>query len=123
VVAGRPDEALPAFFPLAAYVQVKALRDPAGDWQHRLVSTFDQDVVNVQRSLGDAAATFLGIDVPDPAAVWVRPGAEVNKIGYWRVYGSPVRYEVAGRTRSFPIASLISWRGQWYVVHFAHLSR
>jgi hypothetical protein len=25
---------------------------------------------------------------------------------------------VGGRAATFPVQSLISWRGQWYVVHF-----
>ena len=38
VVSGRPDLAMPAFFPLLAYEQVKAIADPAADWQGRLVA-------------------------------------------------------------------------------------
>ena len=45
------------------------------------------------------------------------PGEESNTLPYWRVYGSTLRYSVDGTTRSFPITSLISWRGEWYVVH------
>jgi len=34
------------------------------------------------------------------------------------VYGANLRYTTPdGQGGSFPIASLISWRGQWYVVH------
>src|SRR4029077_17512093 len=32
VITGRPKLALPAFFPLVAYEQVKAIADPAADW-------------------------------------------------------------------------------------------
>jgi len=28
-----------------------------------------------------------------------------------------VRYRVDGQERTFPVTSMISWRGQWYVVH------
>jgi hypothetical protein len=64
----------------------------------------------------NSAATFGSVQVPD-AAQWIRPGVEYNKGSYWRVYGTTVNYTAAGRAGSFPIASLISWRGQWYVVH------
>ena len=60
----------------------------------------------------------MSIDVPDGAATWVLPGAEYNKGSYWRVYGTVVHYTVGGRAATFPVQSLISWRGQWYVVHF-----
>jgi len=49
--------------------------------------------------------------------VWVQPGEESNKGSYWRVYGTTMQYEVDGQTGSFPVTSLISWRGEWYVVH------
>ena len=32
-------------------------------------------------------------------------------------------YTEAGVTRSFGIASLISWRGEWYVVHLGAVVR
>ena len=55
--------------------------------------------------------------MPDARARWVDPGEEYNKIGYYRVFGSRLRYEVDGAARSFDVKSLISWRGEWYVVH------
>ena len=122
VVDGNPDEALPFFFPRSAYLQVKAISDPGADWQSRLVADYDQDIMTLHRALGSSAAgaTLAGIDVP-PGAVWVRPGAEFNRLSYWRVYRSRVRYVVAGVTRSFTIASMISWRGEWYVVHLSSI--
>jgi hypothetical protein len=32
-------------------------------------------------------------------------------------------YQLDGQTRSFGIASLISWRGEWYVVHLGAILR
>ena len=56
-------------------------------------------------------------------AAWVYPGACHNKIGYWHVPGARVVYRVHGQERSFGIASLISWRGVWYVVHLGAVQR
>ena len=50
-------------------------------------------------------------------ATWINPNVEYNKLGYWRVYGTKVRYSVNGVQNSFVVQSLISWRGEWYVVH------
>jgi hypothetical protein len=50
---------------------------------------------------------------------WVQPGEEYNKIGYYRAFGSRLRYEVDGAPRAFDVKSLISWRGEWYVVHLS----
>jgi hypothetical protein len=118
VVAGRPADALPFFFPVNAYIQVKAISDPVHDYQSRLIANFNQDVEALHASLASspAPATFVGITVP-AAARWIVPGVEYNKGSYWRVYGTRVTYTQGGQTRSFPITSMISWRGEWYVVH------
>jgi hypothetical protein len=123
VVADDPAPAMPFFFPLSAYLQVKAIGDPAGDWQRRLVGAYQQDIHALHARLGAAAsnARLDGIDVP-ATATWVQPGAEYNKLSYWRVYGTRVRFTVDGRPDSFTIASMISWRGRWYVVHLARIA-
>ncbi len=115
VVDGNPAEALPFFFPIGAYRQIKAIADPDYDYQNRLIPNFDQDVQTIHASLG-AGATFAGVTVPD-AAQWILPGVEANKGSYWRVYGTRVSYVAGGQAGSFAITSMISWRGQWYVVH------
>jgi hypothetical protein len=56
-------------------------------------------------------------------AAWVYPGVCANSIGYWHVDGARVVYRQHGQERSFGIASLISWRGVWYVVHFGAVLR
>jgi hypothetical protein len=120
VVTGDPAVGLPAFFPLSAYLQVKAIANPAADWHERLIGQYDSDIAGLHAALGAGAASaqFVGVSVPSAAATWVDPGAEYNRIGYWRVYDTTVEYTVGGMQRSFTVISLISWRGQWFVVHF-----
>jgi hypothetical protein len=110
---------LPAFFPLTAYLQVKALPDPGYDWQHRLVADYYADIQRVHATLGAGAATarLTGVSVPNDAT-WVLPGEEVNRLPYWRVYDTRLSYTDAGAAGSVIVISLISWRGEWYVVHF-----
>jgi len=114
-----PTLGLPFFFPKSAYLQVKAISDPAGDYQNRLIANFEQDVHTLHAQLGAnaAAAQYQGIDVPTSQAVIVQPGEESNKLPYWRVYGTTLRYSVNGSSYTLPVTSLISWRGEWYVVH------
>jgi hypothetical protein len=121
IVADDPDRALPFFFPLAAYQQVKDVTDPASDWKRRLVAAYAHDIHALHARLGGDVqrATLTRLDVPDGRARWVEPGEEYNKIGYYRVFGSKLRYEVDGEGRSFDVKSLISWRGEWYVVHLS----
>ncbi len=121
IVADDPDRAMAFFFPLGAYRQVKDVPDPAADWKRRLVAAYTHDIHALHARLGDDAANakLVGLDVPQARARWVEPGEEYNKIGYWRVFGSRLRYDVNGTSGSFEVKSLISWRGEWYVVHLS----
>jgi hypothetical protein len=122
VVAGDT-AARSGFFPLGAYLQVKAISNPAADYRNRLIAMYELDIRALHLRVG-SGATLLGVDVPDGSATWVTPGQEYNKGSYWRVYGTRVRYRtVAGKEGSFGIFSLISWRGQWYVVHLGPTNR
>jgi hypothetical protein len=121
IASDRPETAHDAFFPLPAYQKVKDVANPAADWRRRLLAAFDRDIHDLHLKLGDHAADarFTGLDVPEERARWVEPGEEYNKVGYFRVFGSQLRYEADGRARAFPVKSLISWRGEWYVVHLS----
>lgn len=125
VRSGRPRFGRPAFFPLAAYRQVKAIPFPAADWHNRLYADFRLDVAAAHSLLGRRArkARLVRVIVPAAEASWINPGVCANSIGYWHVSGPRVVYRAGGRTRSFGIASLISWRGVWYVVHLGAVLR
>jgi len=114
-----PDRGMPFFFPVSAYKQVKDVGNPAGDWRLRLVAAYKRDIHGLAKRLGanGDSAKFVRLDVQDDRAKWVEPNEEYNKIGYYRVFGTKIVYEVDGKERSMEISSLISWRGDWYVVH------
>ena len=122
VTADNARFALPAFFPEAAYGQLKAIAYPASDWQYRLWYDFALDV-RAAHGLLVPGARLDRVIVPADEAAWVYPGACYNSIGYWHVPGARVVYLQHGQERSFGIASLISWRGVWYVVHFGAVLR
>ena len=122
VTTGNPDYAKPAFFPEKAYEQVKAIADPQSDWQDRLWYDFTLDLAAVHKLVGKDP-TLVKVIVPTQYARWIPPGACYNSIGYWHVPGSRVVYRSGGVTRSFGIASFISWRGDWYLVHLGALVR
>jgi len=121
IVKDEPERAMPFFFPVTAYEQVKAIPSPASDWRRRLVAAYKRDVHALHKRLGDHAgdAKLLRADVPQDRARWVEPNEESNALGYYRVYGTRLVYEVDGKERSLEITSLISWRGEWYVVHLS----
>jgi hypothetical protein len=123
VTTGNPRLALPAFFPVAAYQQVKAIPYPAADWQDRLWYDFTLDVGAAHELVDDQDARLVQVIVPAYDAAWVYPGDCYNSEGYWHVGGARVVYREHGQERSIGIASLISWRGVWYVVHFGAVLR
>jgi hypothetical protein len=122
VTSGNASLALPAFFPETAYVQVKAIADPGADWRSRLWYDFTLDVKAAHALVGHQAR-LIKVIVPAQYAAWVSPGACYNSVGYWHVPGARVVYQQGGETRSFGIASLISWRGDWYLVHLGAVLR
>jgi hypothetical protein len=122
IVEDDPARAMPLFFPLSAYEQVKNVANPAADWKHRLVAAYGRDIhalhLRLGTSRGDTGAEFVALEIPEGASRWVNPGEEYNRMGYYRVFGSKLRYQIGGgRTQAFDIKSLISWRGAWYLVH------
>jgi hypothetical protein len=122
VTTGNARLALPAFFPRAAYQKLKAIYDPTADWDDRLWYDFTLDVSAAHRVV-DPDARLVRVTVAGYDAAWVYPGICANSIGYWHVSGARVVYREHGQERSFGIASLISWRGVWYVVHFGAVLR
>ncbi len=122
VTTGNSRLALPAFFPLGAYQQLKAIPYPAADWHDRLWYDFTLDVGAAHQLVG-SHARLIRVTVATYDAVWVPPGVCANKLGYWHVPESRVVYSEHGAERSFGIADLISWRGVWYVVHLGAVLR
>ena len=125
MVTGKPRLAAQAFFPVAAYKQVKAIFDPAADWRDRLFAEFRLDVAAAHRHLGrhPGRARLVRVITPSADAAWIVPGVCENGVGYWHVGGARLVYREGGVLRSIGIASLISWRGRWYVVHFGAVLR
>lgn len=121
IVKDEPDRAMPFFFPVTAYEQVKGIPNPASDWRRRLVAAYKRDIHALHKRLGEHAADakLVRADVPQDRARWVEPNEESNTLGYHRVYGTRLVYEVDGKERNLEVTSLISWRGEWYVVHLS----
>lgn len=119
IVTDDPAVALSFFFPETAYQQIKAIANPAADYQDRLIEWYRLDIQAAHAFLGASAssATFVQVTVPTSAARWILPGVEANKGSYYRVFGTRLYYRVGTTTKSIGIFSLISWRGEWYIVH------
>jgi hypothetical protein len=108
------------YFPESAYVAMKTGRipSPATDYRDRLAAFYRLDLLAYRDYIrADGPATFLGINASATDAQWIRPGWCENSIGYWHVAGVRLVYRQGRVVRSVGVASLISWRGVWYVVH------
>jgi hypothetical protein len=117
--------ALVAFFPKGAYLQLKAIPGAGYDWSNRLIHDYGLDIAAAHAVLGrDAAsARLIRVQVPASFGHWIQAGVCYNSIGYYEMPNARVVYEAGGRIRSFGIASMISWRGVWYVVHLGAILR
>jgi hypothetical protein len=117
--------ALAAFFPKDAYVQLKAINSAGSDWTDRLVHDYRLDIAAAHALLGRDAirARLVRVDVPSGYGHWIQPGVCYNSIGYYEMPNARVVYREDGQIRSFGIASMISWRGVWYVVHLGAILR
>ena len=123
VTTGKASFGRDAFFPEAAYAKVKAIAYPQSDWTNRLWVDFALDVGAAHRLVGPHAR-LLRVDMaPSYEAAWVAAGYCYNSVGYWHINGARLVYLKNGQQRSIGIASLISWRGVWYVVHFGGVIR
>jgi len=110
-----PDRGMPFFFPVTAYEQVKALTNPSSDWRRRLVANYKRDIHALHTRVGDDAK-FVRVEVPDERARWVDPAKRATSWLLARVWYTH-RLLLDGKERTFDVSSLISWRGEWYVVH------
>jgi hypothetical protein len=122
IETGNDRPARRAFFPLAAYIQVKAIANPQVDYRDRLIADYDLDIAAAHALVG-RGAELVTVRVPGAYAHWVPPGACYNRVGYYEVPNARIVYRRGGSTRSFGIASMISWRGVWYVVHLGAVTR
>jgi hypothetical protein len=120
ILSGDVEKARSSFFPLLAYAQVKDVQKPERDYRYRLLAHFERDVSEYHKLLGRDAerAEFLGVSVPEERVEWMKPGKEGNRLGYFRVLRSRLRFRLpSGKEQTLELTSLISWRGEWYIVH------
>jgi hypothetical protein len=109
------------FFPESAYLSMKKGRisDPTRDYSSRLFAFLKLDLATYHQALGATPRSAALIETLGQASysTWIQPSACENNVGYWHLPGVRLVYRLGGQVRSFGVASLISWRGTWYVVH------
>lgn len=115
---GEPALADDFFFPLEPFVPLKDVAD-AARYHRQLVATYHRDVLDLhKRHASWDGASFVSFTLGTPPK-WVAPGEEWNKIGYFRTFRGTLAYDLAGKRRTLPVVTIISWDGRWYVTHLA----
>ncbi len=89
--------------------------NPSNDYAQRLIAFFDLDLAAYHQRL--FAETLLRVESNPTQASWIAPGVCENRTGYWYAPRIRLVFRRAGQISSVAVASLISWRGVWYVVH------
>lgn len=120
IKSNSPALAQRVFFPRAAYLRMKIgeIPNPSADYTDRLIGLFDLDIAAYHRLFSANPPVKFERVLSSPAdAAWIAPGACENRIGYWHLPGIRLVFERGGHIESAAVASLISWRGVWYVVH------
>ncbi len=121
ISSGDAAQGMADFFPRSAYVSMKTgrLPDPGADYEGRLVAFYNMDVPAYHAALGPdpSKAKLVAVNGNPAYAHWVPAGECENGVGYWHLPGVRMVYETPQGQQSFSVASLISWRGVWYVVH------
>lgn len=105
------------FFPRSANIQMKTgtIPNPSSDYAQRLIVFFDLDLAAYHQRL--FAEKLLRVESNPTQAAWIAPGVCENRIGYWYAPRIRLVFRRGGQVSSVAVASLISWRGVWYVVH------
>lgn len=117
--SGNPKVAQSVFFPESAYVQIKDITNPAGDWYYRLWALFALDVAAYHRALYPPHSTtrYLGPRVNPADAGWIPAGVCETRVGYWHMAPLRLVFRRGRQLVSVGVFSLISWRAKWYVIH------
>jgi hypothetical protein len=118
VVADNPSLGEPFWFPKDPFVPLKDVDDPLGYWDF-LHKAYAKDIhlEHAARASWEGA-TFDRFELSAPdASKWIDPGVEHNNIGYYRSLRSTVRYRVGDTVGLFPVETVITWQGRWFVTH------
>jgi hypothetical protein len=118
IVRDDPALAADSFFPRAAFLRVKDMRDP-GRYFDRLRRRFDEDIHALHRAFpGIERAEYVRFELSQRGA-FMRPHEEGNLLPYWASRHSFLHFRIDGRPQRLEVRVLITWDAHWYVIHLS----
>jgi len=122
IVANDPTLGEDFWFPKEPFIPLKDVKGPDKYWDN-LHTAFQNDVRALHRKRKSwEGAAFKSFEVGSTPK-WVKPGDEVNKIGYYRSFHGKLRYEQGGSTFTIDVHTLITWQGRWYTTHLSKFKK
>lgn len=113
---GKPEVALPFFFPREVFAHLKAIKDP-DRYHQRLVKVYDEDILELRKGLRDPDnVSFVGFRLGRQKR-WMARGKEGNAYPYWANYKAQITVKDGDKERDLPMRVMINWGEQWYVTH------
>jgi hypothetical protein len=111
-----PKRAEGVFFPRAAFLLVKDIRDPDAYFD-QLHARFARDIHALHKRLpGLAHAQFERFELVRRGG-FVAVREEGNRLPYWASRHSVLHYTSEGARHQFEVRVLITWDDEWYVIH------
>ena len=116
ILRDDPKLAEGVFFPRAAFLMVKDIRDP-GAYFDQLHARFASDIHTLHKRLpGLGHAQFERFELARRGG-FVAVGEEGNRLPYWASRHSVLHYTSEGARHQFEVRVLITWDDEWYVIH------
>jgi hypothetical protein len=114
----EPEIAMAMFFPREPFLAVKDVKDASAYWD-KLVKEYKAAIHIFHKKLGKKAAEaeFEALELNTKTQVYVAPKKEFNKTGYNKITKSKLKYKIAGKSKSFDVATMIDNEAKWYVTH------
>jgi hypothetical protein len=122
IVTLDPARAEGFWFPREPFIPLKDVKNPGRYWD-TLHKAYLDDVRALHRKRKSwDGATFERFTVGSTPK-WVKPGDEVNKIGYYRSFHGTIHYRIGDEPAKLDVHTLITWQGRWYVTHLRKIKK
>ena len=116
IVHNDPVRAADFFFPLEAFVKVKAMGAAVTYWQ-RLMDRYAVDIHGLHSAV-PADAAFDHLEIVRRGG-FVLPGEEGNHLPYHAARHNRLHFTSAAGAGSIEVRVLITWGDRWYITHLS----